>query len=870
MRQRLYPRGDHAFVVMVKLTIDGIEIEAREGATILEAADAAGIYIPRLCSHPDLPAVDPQKLEPWEEVFQGSQSRHHAGDTGSTDSPHGNGKYEGCLLCLVQIDGQAKPTRACVAEVETGLQVITSNPEIESRRRASLRRIFSTHPHACVQCAQRAGCALEPCSTNVAKEERCCPIFHNCELRKVAECIGIPEDTPRYRPADLPSVGDEPLFLRDHNLCIGCLRCVRMCREVRKVDALGFVLDERREPVVGTKAPTLKDSGCVFCLSCVEVCPTGALRLKSEDPRLNGERLTACVAGCPGGMDVPRYLREMRRGEFGRAEAVIRETAPLPRVLGQVCFHPCEQVCSRGELSQPIAICALKRAALDHADEPIWRSHLRPGPGTGRKVAIIGAGPAGLTAAWFLKLKGHTVVLFDSQPSPGGWLRDGIPRYRLSRAALEADVSDIVSLGVELRMGVEIGREISFARVREEHDAVFIAAGARSAKPLPCPGSELPSVESGLELLQRLAAGERSAEPSFAGEKVVVIGGGDVAMDVARTALRLQAEEVHLYCLEQRDEMPAYEREILEAELEGVVVHPGWSPALITGAVRIERVDFCKCVSVFDRDGRFAPTIDDSVSISQDADRVFFAIGQQPALAFLDAEKGIKERSSGKIEVHSDSMQTSIAGVFAGGDVVLGPASVIEAVAHGRRAASGIDRYLGGDGDIDVPLLDDTELDAEFDTFEDFSALERTPAPRLGVGEAVDAFSMVETGYARAAAVREAERCLRCDLRLSIRPVPAPPEPWLALTEQNISSVPELEGVYQLLDDGKVVYAIAGVQNLRSALSEVLSTSAKARFFLFEADPMYSKRESELIQAYLREHGRMPPGEGEDDLDDLF
>ncbi|UCC48489.1 MAG: FAD-dependent oxidoreductase [Gemmatimonadota bacterium] len=855
---------------MVRLTIDEIEIEAREGATILEAADAAGIYIPRLCSHPDLPAVDPEKLEPWEEVSQGPHSKRHTGGAGFTQASRKNGGYEGCLLCLVKLDGQAEPTRACVARVEAGLHVVSSSAEIESRRRSRLRRLFSTHPHACVQCAQRAGCALEPCSTNVSKEERCCPIFHNCELRKVAEYVGIPEDTPRYRPADLPSVEDEPLFLRDHNLCIGCLRCVRICRDVRKVGALGFVLDERREPVVGTKAPTLRDSGCVFCLSCVEVCPTGALRLKSEDPKLDGERLTHCVAGCPAGMDIPRYLREIRRGEFARAEAVIREVAPLPRVLGQVCFHPCEQGCLRAELSQPIAICALKRAAMDHTDEVLWKSHLQPDPPTGKRVAIIGAGPAGLTAAWFLRLKGHEVFLFDSQPSPGGWLRDGIPRYRLSPAALEADVEDIIALGVELRMGVEVGREITFARVRDEHDAVFIAVGARSAKPLPCKGADLPGVESGLELLQDLAAGVSSEGPKFAGEKVVVIGGGDVAVDVARTALRLQPEEVHLYCLEQRAEMPAHGREIIEAELEGVVVHPGWGPALVAGAGKVERVDLCKCVSVFDGEGRFAPVIDESVSISQDADRVLFAIGQQPALALLDGVEGFKARGTGNIEVGSESMQTSMAGVFAGGDVVTGPASVIDAVAHGRRAASGIDRYLGGDGNIYFPLLDETELDADFGALKGFSDLKRTPIPRLPVGEALSSFSLVETGYPAAAAVREAERCLRCDLKLFIRPAPAPPEPWLPFSEENLASVPESEGVYQLLDDGKVVYAIAGVRNLRSALSEVLSTSTKARFFLFEEDPMYSKRESELIQAYLREHGRMPPGEGEDDLDDLF
>jgi len=568
-------------------------------------------------------------------------------------------------------------------------------------------------------------------------------------------------------------------------------------------------------------------------------------------------------------MDVPRYLREIRRGAFGRAEAVVREVAPLPRVLGQVCFHPCEEGCLRGELSQPIAICALKRAALDHADDTIWKARLEPGRPSGKRVGIIGAGPAGLTAAWFLRLKGHEVVLFDSQPAPGGWLRDGIPRYRLSSAALEADIQDIVELGIELQMGVEVGKHVALEKVLGDHDAIFVAAGARSAKQLTCQGADLPEVEMGLELLKRLAADGGSVEPRFAGETIVVIGGGDVAIDVARTALRLGAEALHLYCLEGRDEIPAHGREVAEAEREGVIVQPGWGPAHIAGNARVERVVFHKCVSVLDDNGRFAPQLDENTSFSQEADRVLVAIGQEPALAFLNGVGGTRHTSAGNIEVNADSMQTSIDGVFAGGDVVSGPASVVEAVAQGRRAASGIDRYLGGNGEVYFPLLDETESDSSPDVVEGFSDLERAPMPRLSVAEALGGFSVVETGYPRAAAMLEAERCLRCDLRLTIHSAPAPPEPWLALTDESIAMVPESEGVYQLLDDGKVVFAIAGVPNLRSALSEILSTLKKARFFLFEEEPMYSKRESELIQEYVRRHGRMPTGEG-DDLDDLF
>jgi NADPH-dependent glutamate synthase beta subunit-like oxidoreductase len=682
----------------------------------------------------------------------------------------------------------------------------------------------------------------------------------------VAEHVGIPEDTPRYRPAGWPVLADEPLLLWDTNLCIGCLRCVRMCSDVRKVDALGFVLNEHGDPIVGLRAPTFRKSGCRFCLSCVEVCPTGALRLKDEESRVDGRRVTRCVAACPAGMDIPRYLREVRRGEFARADAVIREASPFPRVLGQVCFHPCESRCSRGDLSEPVAICALKRAAVEHTTAATWKSHLKAAAPSGKDIAVVGAGPAGLTAAWFLTLKGHGVVVFDAAPSPGGWLRDGIPPYRLAPEALDADIGEIVELGVRLHMGTEVGKDVALETIRDEHDAVFVAAGARRDKLLPCDGTDLEGVESGLAMLQRVAAGD-NGQAALAGQRVVVVGGGNVAIDVARTALRLGPDAVHLYCLEERAEMPAHGWEVAEAEREGVVFHPGWGPTRIAGEGKVDGVDFRKCVSVFDDAGRFAPQLDDDVRVFQEADRVLVAIGQEPALGFLE---GPALTDAGYIAVDPESMQTSMEGVFAGGEVVSGPASVVEAIGHGRRVASAVDRFLGGDGNIYFSLLDRTAPDTELGRLEGSADLERTPVPRLAPGDAVGCFAHVEESYQPAQATLEAGRCLGCDLRLSISPVPLPPQPWLEFTADNVATVPESEGVFQLLDESRVVYAIQGVANLRQALSEIDASITKARFFLFDEDPMYSKKESELIQQYLQQHGCLPPGEGEDDLDDLF
>jgi len=839
---------------MVKISIDGNEIEVKDGMTILQAADDAEIYIPRICSHPDLPHVDPEQLESSHSIFHGSLEIKNADE---------NGRYEGCGLCLVEIDGNPEPVRSCVTVVSDGMTIATSSDEIVKRRKEKLKELFATHPHACVQCAQRQGCALEPCSTNVAKEERCCSIFHTCDLRKVADFIGIPPETTRYFPANLPIIDDEPLFVRDHNLCIACLRCVRVCRDVRDVDALGFVIDENGKIVMGTKAATLKDSGCRFCLSCVEVCPTGTLQLKFEEQRIDGNRATACVAACPAGMDVPRYLREIRRGEFARAEAVIRETAPIPRSLGQVCFHPCEESCIRDDVNEPIAICASKRAATEHAGDALWKNITSSISPTGEKVAIVGAGPAGLTSAWFLKLKGHDVTLYESQDKAGGWLRYGIPRYRLSENSLDSDIKDITDLGIELKTGVEIGKDITFEELRSSNDAVLIAAGARQSVPLPCDGVDLPGVGYGLETIKEIVLNMCSGDEPFAGEKLVVIGGGNVAIDIARSALRMKPSEVHIYCLEERDEMPAHNWEIEEAEGEGIIMHPGWGPTLISGDGKVEKIDFRKCTSVFNKLGKFAPEFDDSITTSHDTDRILIAIGQKAVLGFLDGFD-IKLNSNEK------TMSTSVDGIFAAGEVVSGPASVIDSISHGRAAASGIDSFLGGDGNINIKLLDDTELDGVLGKIDDFGNLPRIPMPKLEISDAVVCFDLVEKGYSKDDAIKESERCLRCDLRLLICPAPDPPESWFELTQENVDAVPETEGVYQLLDEEKKVYAIKGIDNLREGLAEVLETTEKCKFFLFDEDPMFSKRESELIQDYLKEFGQMPPGEGEDDLDDLF
>ncbi len=263
----------------IALTIDGQKIKAKQGQTVLDVALSSGIYIPHLCHHPDLPSF--REVAPLDECYRGQEKC----------LPDGQGKnYQGCGLCLVDIKNKGEPVLSCVAQVEEGMEVIIQSNELDALRQQNLVALLAHHPHACLICAQKEGCSLTQCSTNVPEGERCCPQFDFCELRKVAEYIGLREDMPHYIPRHLYTEEDKPLFIRDYNLCVSCLRCVRVCGEIIGAKALGYVLIDN-EVVVGTTHPSLEESGCCYCGACVEVCPTGALRDKELKAGSLDERL---------------------------------------------------------------------------------------------------------------------------------------------------------------------------------------------------------------------------------------------------------------------------------------------------------------------------------------------------------------------------------------------------------------------------------------------------------------------------------------------------------------------------------------------------------------------------------------------------
>lgn len=837
----------------VALTIDGRKLKAKEGQTVLDVALSSGVYIPHLCHHPDLPSF--RKATPLDECYRG-QDKY---------LPDGQGNdYQGCGLCLVDIKGQEEPVLSCVTPVEEGLEIIIQSNELDALRQQNLASLLTHHPRACLICAQKEGCSLTQCSTNVPEEERCCPQFDFCELRQVAEYIGLREDMPRYVPRYLYTEEDKPLFIRDYNLCVSCLRCVRVCGDIIGAKALGYVM-VNNEIIVGTSHPSLEESGCRYCGACVEVCPTGALRdkeLKAGDRRAS---LVPCVSHCPLEIDIPSYVSFISQGNYREAARIIRERVPFGLSLGYICHHPCEEECRRRELNQAIAICDLKRFALQMEKSQGTVSKEKE---TGKKVHIVGAGPAGLVAAHFLVKLGHTVTVYENQPEPGGMLRWAIPEYRLPTDVIQGEIENIRAMGVEILAKSPYKNEnLLQDTASRTWDALFLASGAQKSKKIEVEGLDLEGIHWGLDFLRKVKRGE-TIELSG---RVVVIGGGNVALDAAMTALRLGASGVELVCLEKREEMPAFRWEIQEAEEEGVVIHPGWGPQKIDGAGnKVKGVVLVSCTRVFDEKGRFNPSFDSSQSKFLEAQTVILAVGQSPDSSYLPPELGIKLTSEGLIQVNPETLETSIAGIFAGGEAALGPSSAVEAMALGRKAADSIDKFLGGKGlseeSYSPQKVEKTPL--WMGQEKGFRSWEREPVATLSLAERLQSFDLIHRCYEEDGAQKEANRCLKCNLRFRLASAVLPPEKWLEFNSEAVNQVPESEGAFQLLDEEKLIIYIAGTQNLRQSLQEELSSRPEARYFNYVEDPMYTKKESELIQQFLQKHGHLPPGN--EDVEDLF
>lgn len=520
-------------------------------------------------------------------------------------------------------------------------------------------------------------------------------------------------------------------------------------------------------------------------------------------------RQIKCQYACPVHTDARGYVRAIARGDYEQAYLIARGPNPLASICGRICGAPCEAACRRGTIDQPVSIRALKRFVADQfgggrrAQEDFpggecdgveemthmarflaSRDYRKPdgGPG-GNRVAIVGSGPAGLAAAHDLALLGIPSVVFEAEPKAAGMLYTGVPAYRLPRDLIEAEIELIRALGVEFRCGVQIGRDVAFADLRREFQAVIVAVGAKRARMLSLPGADAEGVFGGVDFLRAVALGE----PVSIGRRVIVIGGGNVAYDVSRSAVRyllggerepertvewqIEADisrmaarqasvsEVHLVCLESREEMPADEVEIAEGEEEGIQRHNSLGPKEFLyseegGRRRVTGVRFRRVLRVFDENRRFSPVYHESETVDIEADTVLLSVGQMPDLSFLG--EGVKW------EVNRETFETAVPGVFAAGDVAYGTRLMIDAIASGKKAARSVYRFLTGK-DI---RPEETQLHFEIEEYrreQGYEGRRRLPIPATPPGERLaDAQRLVETGYTEIQAVAEAGRCLDC------------------------------------------------------------------------------------------------------------
>ncbi len=465
-----------------------------------------------------------------------------------------------------------------------------------------------------------------------------------------------------------------------------------------------------------------------------------------------------CQSACPLHQGCRDYLFAIATGDFDEALAVIKETNPLPFVCGTICAHHCEDECRRNDVDKPPSIRALKRFAVEYG-----KAKVKPapdGPKVSGKVAIVGAGPAGLTAAFDLARMGADVTVFDREDAAGGAVRHYIPLYRLPDEAINKDIEEIAEQGVKFQFGVELGKDITIEKLENDgYQAILLAMGLPVSRGLNIPGSEGDGI---LNALPFLKAVKREGFKFEGNPEVIVIGGGNVAMDVARSAVRAGAGKVKLACLECDEEMPAFEWEIEEAKEEGVEFNPSWGPkAIVRESGKITGLEVVECSCVFDPEGRFNPSFNEENKMMLNGDIVIFAIGQGGDPEPVRGEIDIDER--GRIVFNSKTMTTSRKGVFGCGEVTMGPGTAVQAMADGRLAAQAISHFLDGEPFNAADLEEVAVLEAlDSKVTGEIGRVERLAIPMMTPEERVRHYKQAELGYDVETAIREARRCLTC------------------------------------------------------------------------------------------------------------
>jgi NADPH-dependent glutamate synthase beta subunit-like oxidoreductase/coenzyme F420-reducing hydrogenase delta subunit len=468
-----------------------------------------------------------------------------------------------------------------------------------------------------------------------------------------------------------------------------------------------------------------------------------------------------CIVACPIRQDARDYVQLIARGRFREAMQVVAERNALPSACGRICTHPCETECRRNKVDKPVAIAWLKRFLAD--GDLVEQSKSPPEVKYPEKIAIIGAGPAGLGAAKDLSLLGYKCTIFEAFSEPGGMLRMGVPTYRLPRTSLDKDINIIKNLGVEMRFNTTFGKDISFDSLKNEgYEIIFLAVGLPITRRLPIEGTDLDGVLNAITFLN----GANCGGSAKVGNKVLVIGGGAVAMDCARTALRLGPKEVHIACLESRKEMPTTDYEIEETLQEKAILHPSVGPKRILGKDgRVTGLETLMVKTVFDSQGRFNPSFFEGSESVLDADTIILAIGQASDLSFLEGHEKIQVTRGGTIVADSNTLSTDMPGVFAGGDIVLGRGTLTMGLGHGKKAALSIHNYLRKSSETDYKFRDVKPIDELSETktrVDKIKKEEREEMPALPSETRVNNFEEVELGFTEETAIREAMRCMNC------------------------------------------------------------------------------------------------------------
>ncbi len=483
-------------------------------------------------------------------------------------------------------------------------------------------------------------------------------------------------------------------------------------------------------------------------------------RIRIPDPSWFEENI-GCENACPVNTRVPQYISAISRGEFNRSFQINREDNLFPAILGRICVHPCEEKCRRGLLlDSPVSICSLKRASADHKSllPPVKTSP----PRKGKRVAIIGAGPSGLSAANDLARLGYEVTIFESFPIPGGMLNVGIPPYRLPRKIVEEAIEEVKRLGVEILTHTPIGKELNLEDLRERYDAVYIAAGAHKAEKLGIPGEDLKGVIHGVTFMRMINLKEGL---NLIGKRVAVIGGGNTAMDASRSSLRLGAKQVMILYRRTREEMPVDPREIEQVEEEGIQVLYLTQPIRVLTGDGIN-VSGLRCIKNRlgepDKDGRRRPIPIEGFEFDIEIDLLIPAVSQSPDISFLPEEIGLEISKWDRLIVNPDTFESNVKGIFAGGDFITGPRDVIRVIADGRRAALSIHHYLSGErlekrSGFFIPVK-------EHEIHADIEKIPREKMETIPLYERMSLEKEVELGFSKEAAQKEANRCLRCHI----------------------------------------------------------------------------------------------------------